>query len=227
VEVSVSALHHQSEFVPLVGTPGQIRTQLDKSKASQVVALPVVGMDADHAALLARTLGDIASFISHRLIEQDEQAFKSLVNALLPKAPLSPSLIKEAEMQARARRAVLEGTEWLTAAHVAQLAELSPSNPSAQPNKWKRSKQIFAIHHNGVDYYPHFALDPATGYRPRKSLKPILDVFADTKDGWGLAFWFLALNGFLGGRRPLDLLATKPELVLAAAVDEVGEVSHA
>lgn len=220
-------VHHQTGYTPLVGTPQEVRTQLGKSNAPQVIALPVTGVDAEHAALLAKTLGNVASFISHRLVEQDEQTFKTLVNALLPKAPLSPNLVKEAEMQARARKAVFDGAEWLTAAQVAELASFSLSNPSAQPNKWKRGRQIFAIHHNGVDYYPGYALDPETGYRPRKSLKPILDVFADHKDGWGLAFWFVGLNSFLGGRRPLDVLADKPMQVLAAAVDEMEEVGHA
>lgn len=130
-------------------------------------------------------------------------------------------------MLARARKAVLDGTDWLTAAKVAELAGLSATNPSAQPNKWKRQRQIFAIQHNGVDYFPAFGLDPEAGWRPRKALKAVLEVFGDRKDGWGLAYWFLSANSFLGGRRPQDLLGADAARIVDAARDEVGGIAHA
>jgi len=217
--------HATPAFTAVVGTPQQVRNQLAHAKATQVIALPVTS-DAEHAALLGQTLGNVAAFIDMRLREQDEQAFTALVNAVLPKAPPSPNLMREAVMAGRIRQAVLQGADWLTASQVAKLAGLSASNPSTQPNKWKRQRQIFAIHHNGVDYFPGYALNPDTGYRPRKCLKPILDVFADTKDGWGIAGWFLALNSFLGGRKPQDVLLTDPQAVLDAAMDEMQEIAH-
>jgi hypothetical protein len=54
----------------------------------------------------------------------------------------------------------------------------------------------------------------------------ILNVFGDAKDGWGLAFWFAGLNSFLDDERPQDVLATDPELVIAAAKDEMAEFAH-
>jgi len=222
----VTALQSTPVFTPLVGTPQQVWHQLEQSHAAQVIALPVQVADARRAGLLGETLGSVATLIELKLREQDEQVFNTLVNAVLPKAPPSPNLIREAVMVGRIRRAVLEGADWLTANQVAQLAGLSASNPSTQPNKWKRQRQIFAIHHNGVDYFPGYALDPATGYRPRKSLKPILEVFGDEKDGWGIAGWFLALNSFLGARKPQDLLASEPQKVLDAAIDEMQDIAH-
>lgn len=82
-----------------------------------------------------------------------------------------------------ARAARLEGADWLTAAQLVTLAGLSATNPSTRPNKEKRQRQIVTIHHNGIDFYPGYALDPDTGYRLRKSLKAILDVFDTEKDG--------------------------------------------
>jgi len=46
------------------------------------------------------------------------------------------------------------------------------------------------------------------------------------RDAWGIAFWFAALNSFLDDRRPQDILATEPELVIAAAKDEMAELQH-
>lgn len=40
------------------------------------------------------------------------------------------------------------------------------------------------------------------------------------KDGWGLSFWFISPDGFLGGERPRDLLSTDVNSVILAAHDE-------
>jgi hypothetical protein len=54
----------------------------------------------------------------------------------------------------------------------------------------------------------------------------ILKIFGEGKDGWGLAFWFAAVNSFLDDERPQDVLATAPERVIAAATDEAAEFHH-
>jgi hypothetical protein len=41
-----------------------------------------------------------------------------------------------------------------------------------------------------------------------------------------MAYWLHSVNSFLGGNRPQDLLATTPERVIEAALDEVQEVAH-
>lgn len=222
----MTTLHDVPSLPTLVGTPQEVRIRLDSSKADQVIVVPLERSNARHADLMAHTLANIVSFIDLTLRGQSEQMIKALVDALVPKVPPTPSLLKEAAMVARSRNAVLESADWLTAAQIAELAGLSASNPSTQPNKWKRQKQIFAITHNGVDYFPGYGLDPDTGYRPRKALKPVLDVFGEHKDGWGLAYWFLSANSFLGGKRPQDVLASEPERVIAAAEDEIKEINH-
>ena len=210
----------------LVGTPREVRSRLDHSTAEQVIVLPVKSSDARHAGLLAQTLAIVVPFIDAALHEHNDQTLEALVNAVVPKAPPTPTLLKEAVMLARSRKAVLEGADWLTAAQVAEVAGLSATNPSTQPNKWKRQRQIFAVHHNGVDYFPGYGLDPQAGWRPRETMKSVLEIFGDDKDAWGLAYWFGSANSFLGGRRPQDLLATEPEQVIAAARDETQDVVH-
>ena len=54
----------------------------------------------------------------------------------------------------------------------------------------------------------------------------VIGILAGHKDGWGMAYWFQSVNGFLGGKRPQDLLATDPDRVIAAARDEVQGVLH-
>ncbi|UEC01670.1 hypothetical protein [Burkholderia vietnamiensis] len=219
-------LSEPTELATLVGTPREVRNRLDEVKAERVIVVPLAHAGVHQADLLAQVLATLVSFVGEALREQNEQTLKALVNAFVPKAPPTPTLLKEAAMLVRSRKAVLEGADWLTAAKVAELAGLSPTNPSTQPNKWKREHRIFAIHHNGIDYFPGYGLDPEAGWRPRKTLKSVLEVFGDKKDGWGLAYWFLSANSFLGGRRPQDVLAIESERVVAAAQDEVEGVTH-
>jgi len=85
---------------------------------------------------------------------------------------------------------------------------------------------IFAIHHNGTDYFPDYGLDRDASFRPLKTMARVIEVLAGHKDAWGMAYWFLSANSFLGGKRPQDLLATAPDRVIEAARDEVQEVAH-
>lgn len=129
-------------------------------------------------------------------------------------------------MAAEARKGVFESGDWLTAAQIAKMAGFSSNNPCSQPNKWKKDGLIFAVRHQGIDYFPGYALDPNAGYRPLKPLAAVLKIFGESKDDWGRAYWFASDNSFLGGRRPQDLLAEQPERVIAAAEDERQGVTH-
>ncbi|MGY3585699.1 hypothetical protein ACVIGB_005246 [Bradyrhizobium sp. USDA 4341] len=113
-------------------------------------------------------------------------------------------------MTAEAHKDVLESGDWLTSAQVTKMTGFSTSNPSGRPNKWKKAGQIFAVRSRGVDYFPGYALDASTDHRPAKGLAGVLDVFRGRKDNWGLAYWFASVNGFLGGKRPQDLLIDQP-----------------
>lgn len=107
---------------------------------------------------------------------------------------------------------------WLLARELSEKANFKSSNPSAGPNRWKLAGKIFAIQHNGKDYFPEYALDE--GYRPLPVVKEVMALFGGSKTPWGLAIWFGSENSWLGGRKPRDVLATQPEQVLLAAQAE-------
>jgi hypothetical protein len=134
-------------------------------------------------------------------------------------------LIQE-QMMLDAKTKILQSGDFLPSGEVAKLAGHSVKNANVQPNNWKRNGTIFAIEHKGVDYFPLYALDPERNCRPYKAFAEILRVFGDGKTGWGAAFWFASLKSFLDDRRPQDLLASDPDLVIAAAKDEVEGVQH-
>lgn len=229
---------HQ-EVSAMTGTPREVQdmlANLPDEQDTQVVALTVPHADARNVDLIAKYS---AVVFRDLLLERgtgptekrDLSAYFEAVSAAFKEVsaetiPATPHLLREAAMRHQARAAVLASGDWLTARQVADIAGLSLVNPSAQPNKWKRAGQIFAIQHGGTDLFPGYGLDPDTDYRPRKALADIIQLFADHKRGWGMAFWFMSVNSFLGGRRPQDVLAHEPEWVIAAAEDEIQPICH-
>jgi hypothetical protein len=210
----------------LAGDPEEVSMQLHKVDAEQVVAVALAHATPREAAAIAETFASIADLVKSIVGEHRRQSLEAIVGALVPKAPPTPNELKEATMLARARTEVLGSGDWMTAAEIASVAGFSASNPSAQPNKWKREGAIFAIRHNGIDYFPSYGLDAGAGYRPRKAMAQVIKTFGETKDGWGLSYWFMSANSFLGGKTPRELLATQPERVIAAAADEHEGVLH-
>jgi len=149
-----------------------------------------------------------------------------VVEALLPEIAPSRTALVLARMQADAKTRVLESRDYVRSADIATMAGYSENNPSAQPRKWKREGLIFTIKHNGIDYFPAFGLDPEKNYKPYPALAAVLKVFAGTRSGWKMAYWFAGLNSFLDDKRPQDLLADKPDQVIAAARDAMEGLQH-
>jgi len=223
----MSTVANHPDVSTLAGTPKEILARLGKSHADRVLVVAFDHVKPKVFETLAENITNVTSSMLEVLLERhDRESLERLVEVLMPPAPPPPRLLKEAAMQVRARKAVLESGDWLTAAHIAQLADLSTRDPSAQPNKWKKQGAIFAINHGGIDYFPAYGLDRDAGFRPLKALAEVIEVFAGHKDGWGMAYWFQSDNSYLGGKRPQDLLAAEPERVVRAAVDEIQDVAH-
>ncbi|QNA88060.1 hypothetical protein G4G28_05395 [Massilia sp. Dwa41.01b] len=210
----------------LAGDPDEVGRRLHQVDPKQAVAVAITHVTPREAAAIAETFASIADLVKTIVGKHHRASLEAIVEALVPKAPPTPNELREAAMLARARTAVIDSGDWMTAAEIASAAGFSTTNTSAQPNKWKRERSIFAIRHNGIDYFPSYGLDPQAGYRPRKALAQLIKTFGDTKDAWGLSYWFMSANSFLGGKAPRELIATDPERVIAAAADEVAGVAH-
>jgi hypothetical protein len=132
----------------------------------------------------------------------------------------------EARMLARARQDVLAHAEWLTVAEIAGRARIPLAEAASMTSQWQRECLIFAIDQCGEMLLPGYGLDPDAGYHPLHVLRDVLATFAGSKDAWHLAYWFVSLNGWLGGKRPQDLLGVAPDRVIIAAQREVEGVIH-
>jgi len=184
-----------------------------------VFAIPVGSHDPEILSETKSVLERMAEVVPQLLQSRRQRKFDAIVEALTADVNISSTRLIEAEMKASAMTKVLQNGDLVPAAEVARLAGYSGSNPSSQPNRWKKAGQIFAVQHKGLDYYPLYALDPRNGYKPYPVVAKVLEILKD-RDAWGGAFWFASLNGYLGGKRPQDLLATHPDKVIAAAEDE-------
>lgn len=216
--------HRQKGPTVLVGTGNEVSRLLNRSADRRAVA--VTFADDEESAAAEKVVRRVTQFLPHLIRQRQQDSLEKLVGALLPEIVVSDAALIQARMLVDAKSHILASGDFLPAGKIAELAGYSEKNPSAQPNRWKKEGAIFAIQHKGVDYFPLYALNPDQNYRPYKAVAEILRIFRETKTGWGLAFWFAGLNSFLDDRRPQDLLSGQPDLVIAAARDELEGVQH-
>lgn len=129
-------------------------------------------------------------------------------------------------MLSKARDAVLNESDWLTGEQVCALARFDEGAGSNQLAKWLDGGEMFAVNHQGIDYFPAYGFDQQDSFSPLSSMAKVIETLGQSKDGWGLAYWFASSNSFLGGQRPQDLLAVDPQAVVAAAMDELSGALH-
>lgn len=209
----------------MTGTAKGIGQRLNQLNIPQVIAIGMEHASDEEFRVFTDTLAQLIQLMQETFAQRERETLAT-IEALAPKVPSTPAIYKELALLARARTAVLELGVWLTEAQIGSLSNFSASNPNDQPTEWKHSGSIFAVTHQGIDYFPRYGLEAKAEYRPFKAMAKVIDVFGDSKDSWQLAFWFASVNSFLGGERPQDLLAEQPERVIAAALDEYNSVKH-
>ena len=208
----------------IVGSSFEVSERLHKTSVPR--ALAVTFADANQQLTFEGVIRQVTVLLPHLIRQRQSDTLEKIVGALLPDIAISDAALAEARMIVDAKSTILRSGDFLSAAEIAKMAGYSPKNPSAQPNKWKKDGAIFAFQHKGIDYFPRYALNPMESYRPYKTLAAVLKIFGEAKSGWAAAFWFAGLNSFLDDQRPQDLLATRPDLVIAAAQDEAVGVQH-
>jgi len=71
---------------------------------------------------------------------------------------------------------------------------------SSAIKEWEADQRIFSIDHDGCSSFPVYAFPPQGGASPIPALRDVLSIFRPMKDGWGVSFWFISPNGWLGGK---------------------------
>lgn len=125
-----------------------------------------------------------------------------------------------------AKKSILCSGDFLPQDQIAQRLGLPLMTLIAALDEWETEGHIFSIQHAGCSLFPAYVFQDGTEHGLIPDLKAILDVLRAKKDGWGIAFWFASSNGYIGNRRPQDVLFSEADKLLLAAMDEVSGITH-
>jgi hypothetical protein len=193
----------------------------DAREVSPSEPISVLASDADEVVVLDahRPIGQIVTALL-RAWGDDEDRNKHVISALLPSTVPSTEATEQLRLNAEARSKFLEEFPALPAGELAALAGITWSNPAAWPSRLQKEGKVFSVEYGRRQLFPVFQFN--SDWQPREGTADVLARLRDAGlQGWSVALWWTAANGWLDGARPVDLVNEKPEQLVAAA-GEVG-----
>ena len=139
---------------------------------------------------------------------------------------MRPTFFREAAMLEKGKARLLRSGDFLTAEAFAVLAQLGTEQSMVELKEWKRAGNIFSLVHEDKEYFPLYAFDPASGYRPFSRLAAIISALGPSTPDWAMAFWFGSANSYLGGQMPKHVMVSNPAWALDAARSEAFGALH-
>lgn len=150
-------------------------------------------------------------------ISEWRSQLEHLIEQMTPELslPTEPKL-RQARRNAEARTQLLQEFGALTGDQIGE-EHSRAQNRHALAARWRKEGRIFGVPYRGQTLYPAFQFDTVSnGVKP--SIRDVLDQLPrDRMSEWEIALWWTAANGWLGGRRPVDVLRDDPEAVTTAA----------
>jgi hypothetical protein len=134
-----------------------------------------------------------------------------------------------AEREADARVEVLSSAHWLRISALPLPAVRRETDLARQLRQWEAEGRIFGFSNDGVKYFPGYGMRVRSrnGKRrvaPVAALKKVIRIFKNKREGLDLAIWFANVNPHLGDRSPRQLLCSKSEEVVAAALHDARRI---
>jgi hypothetical protein len=181
----------------------------------------VEAKDEASSNMLLASLSLLDRLWTEKSAEVRERHMEELVD-FLAEQMLKPSNVEldMARRLAERHARILNEFGWYTAEQLADANGSQAANRSALVDNWRKRRQVFAVPHpdrtaRDRDVYLGFQFED---HRPVKAVHDVLEVFGDRRSSWKLALWFTSNNGWLPRSvRPVDLLDSDPEAVIAAA----------
>ncbi len=122
----------------------------------------------------------------------------------------SPAVVLQARRNAEARMQLLSEFGGSSRGEIGEGA----GGRAVHVDRWKQEGRIFSVSYRGEELFPGFQFNDRG--EPREVMRKIITVLCGCSS-WELALWFIAANGWLNGRRPVDLLDVDPEADAVAA----------
>jgi len=166
--------------------------------------------------LMQRLDGRLLSDIAEGRQKEFDETVNAALRGIVPAQ--SDSEFRMATRVAKARAAMLGEFGYFTRDQLASTSRAK--NPAGIVDTWRKRNKVFSV---GLpeagpkesDVYLKFQFQES---KPLSVVADVIDAFAGRRSGWSLAHWFVAGNGMLeGSGRPVDLLTTSPDAVVAAA----------
>lgn len=219
----------ESKMSVTVGSWADVVRKVEAHAApKRAIAVSVSGTPREEEVFLA-FLKNVERALPEMSRLKGEESRQRWLNVLLDEAfdqvgePVELQI--EAKMLASAQARVLQSMQFVPAARISELMGSSAANPSSLPNRLKGRQKLFAIQHGDKDLFPLYALDKTNSFRPYPVVAEILAVLKGWH-GWALANWFESPNGYLGNKKPREVIGEQPEEVLKAAKTEAGGIEH-
>ena len=203
----------------------QFRRAVTATKDLQVQEEDVLMISAADLTTLDKAKS-LIELLGERLHSLDDAEMERLIDAAMPTLSDRPAstVIDQARRNAGARAKFVKAYEMLDAEQVHELFGSAAKNRAALAARWRSDGKIFALDYRGRLLYPAFQFDRQG--RPKDIIGKVLVMLGDAAGPWQTAIWFTSANGWLDGKRPLDLLDSEPDRVLDAAADITEPVAH-
>ncbi len=150
-------------------------------------------------------------------IREWRRQLEQMVEQMTPELalPTEPKL-RQVRRNAEARTQLIQEFGALTGEQIGE-EHSKAQNRHALAARWRKEGRIFGIPYRGQTLYPAFQFDALSGKVKPSTREVLAQLPRDRMSDWECALWWTAANGWLGGRRPVDVLDREPEAVVAAA----------
>ncbi|APO70646.1 hypothetical protein IE4872_PD00103 (plasmid) [Rhizobium gallicum] len=163
------------------------------------------------------TIRDIVEHVPGIIEARQSKLTDEAIDALVSVYMRTPNVEVERllyDSNAKARARFLQEWPGFTSKDLADAAGHGSKNRSMTASRWKSKGKVFSIKHGGVEYFPAFQFEDG---QPIETIGKALASLGEKKSGWQLAFWFTSPNGWLDGKRPVDVIKDSNAVVQAAA----------
>ena len=207
------------------GTVKHLRRTVTATEDLEVQEEDVLMVSATDPTTLDKAKS-LIELLGERLHSLDDAEMERLIDAAMPTLSdrPAPTVIDQARRNAEARAKFVQDYEMLDAEQVHELFGSAAKNRAALAARWRADRKIFALDYRSRLLYPAFQFDQQG--RPKGIIGKVLAMLGDAAGPWQTAIWFTSANGWLDGKRPLDLLDSEPDRVLDAAADITEPVAH-
>jgi hypothetical protein len=154
--------------------------------------------------------------LRRHLQERTEASTGELAAQMLPDVPIpSPLKVLSAQREAEARLALLREFGAYSSEEIGELRSRA-ANRHALASRWRGEGRVFSVDYRGRQLFPGFQFDPSAAPLPVVA-EVLAELPREEMSEWEVALWWVAANEWLGGERPVDVVAEDPGALPRAA----------